>query len=334
MYKIAVIGATGRVGAELFSVLEERAFPFTELYALASKNSEGEEITCGKKIISVQSLENFDFANIDIAFFVAGSQISEYYVPLAVKEGVIVIDNTSLYRNDPDIPLIIPEVNGPRIAGYRNKSIISNPNCTTTQMLVALAPLHHVFKIKRIVASTYQSVSGAGSEALDELFDQTKSMYTQQAMRKSIFTKQIAFNVIPHIDEFLPDGDTKEERKMLVETQKILEEEILVTATCVRVPVFIGHAVSLNVEFNSSFSENDIRDILQSAPGVSLIDYRQNEGYVTPLEASGEDKVYVSRLRVDQTQANTINMWVVSDNLRKGAALNSVQIAEELIKIL
>jgi len=336
-YNVAVVGATGRVGIELFSILEERNFPINELHALASESSKGKRMKVSEdNTVTVKSLQDFDFAGIDIVFSSAGAQVSAEFVSRAVAAGAVVIDNTSHFRTDPQVPLIVPEINLDTITNYTNKGVIANPNCTTIQMLVALAPLHRQFQIKRIVASTYQSVSGAGNEALDELFEQTKAIYTQAPTHdtKKVFTKQIAFNVIPHIDEFLEDGSTKEEWKMNFETKKILDNSIEVSATCVRVPVFIAHAISVNVEFADAISYAEAKSVLSAAEGVAVVDYRADEGYVTPFEAAGEDKVYISRLREDSSQPNTLSMWIVADNIRKGAALNAVQIAEELINFL
>ncbi|MFL1780328.1 Aspartate-semialdehyde dehydrogenase [Candidatus Hepatincolaceae symbiont of Richtersius coronifer] len=338
MYKVAVVGATGRVGSEMISILKERNFPISKLYAIASDSSAGKRIKFDETTtVIVQKLEGFDFSGIDIVLSTAGAEISAEFAERAVKQGALVIDNTSYFRNDPLIPLIIPEINLDQLSNYKTKGIISNPNCTTIQILLALAPLHKTFKIKRIVASTYQSVSGAGNEGLDELFNQTKNIYSNvninYALEKDrVFTKQIAFNLIPHIDEFLEDGFTKEEQKIVLETQKILASNILVSATCVRVPVFIGHSVALNVEFVNDITEKQVREVLDKAPGVVVVDHRADEGYVTPFEAAGEDDVYVSRLRRDKTVKNGLSMWVVADNLRKGAALNAIQIAEEVIK--
>tara|TARA_B110000438_G_scaffold74433_1_gene74546 strand:- start:414 stop:1433 length:1020 start_codon:yes stop_codon:yes gene_type:complete len=332
-YNLAVLGATGAVGHEIITILEERNFPIENIYALASKRSVGKEVSFGDKVLKVENVENFDFSSVDIAIFSAGSDVSEKWAPIAGDKGCIVIDNTSHFRMDPDVPLIIPEVNPEALEGYRNKNIIANPNCSTIQMLVPLKPLHDLAIIKRIVVSTYQSVSGAGKSAMDELWDQTRKMFFNETetQESKNFNKRIAFNVIPQIDKFLDDGSTKEELKMVNETKKILDSTIEVSATCVRVPVFIGHAESVNIEFENNISIDEIRDILGDTDGVSLVDNIETETYITPIECVSDFSVFVSRLRLDHTLPSGINMWVVSDNLRKGAALNSVQIAEELI---
>ena len=332
-YNVAVLGATGAVGHEIITILEERNFPIDNIYALASKRSVGKEVSFGDKVLKVENVENFDFSSVDIAIFSAGSDVSEKWAPIAGDKGCIVIDNTSHFRMDPDVPLIIPEVNPEALEGYRNKNIIANPNCSTIQMLVPLKPLHDLAIIKRIVVSTYQSVSGAGKSAMDELWDQTRKMFFNETetQESKNFNKRIAFNVIPQIDKFLDDGSTKEELKMVNETKKILDSTIEVSATCVRVPVFIGHAESVNIEFENNISIEEIRDILGDTDGVSLVDNIETETYITPIECVSDFSVFVSRLRLDHTLPSGINMWVVSDNLRKGAALNSVQIAEELI---
>jgi len=332
-YNIAVLGATGAVGHEIITILEERNFPIENIYALASKRSVGKEVSFGNKVLKVENVENFNFSSVDIAIFSAGSDVSEKWAPIAGDKGCIVIDNTSHFRMDPDVPLIIPEVNPEALEGYRNKNIIANPNCSTIQMLVPLKPLHDLAIIKRIVVSTYQSVSGAGKSAMDELWDQTRKMFFNETetQESKNFNKRIAFNVIPQIDKFLDDGSTKEEVKMVNETKKILDSTIEVSATCVRVPVFIGHAESVNIEFENNISIEEIRDILGDTDGVSLVDNIETETYITPIECVSDFSVFVSRLRLDHTVPSGINMWVVSDNLRKGAALNSVQIAEELI---
>jgi len=332
-YNVAVLGATGAVGHEIITILEERNFPIENIYALASKRSVGKEVSFGNKVLKVENVENFDFSSVDIAIFSAGSDVSEKWAPIAGDKGCIVIDNTSHFRMDPDVPLIIPEVNPEALEGYRNKNIIANPNCSTIQMLVPLKPLHDLAIIKRIVVSTYQSVSGAGKSAMDELWDQTRKMFFNETetQESKNFNKRIAFNVIPQIDKFLDDGSTKEEVKMVNETKKILDSTIEVSATCVRVPVFIGHAESVNIEFENNISIEEIRDILGDTDGVSLVDNIETETYITPIECVSDFSVFVSRLRLDHTVPSGINMWVVSDNLRKGAALNSVQIAEELI---
>jgi aspartate-semialdehyde dehydrogenase len=330
-YKVAVVGATGNVGREMLNILDERQFPVDEIVALASRKSLGTEISFGDKTLKTKDLDTFDFTGWDIALFAVGSEATKIYAPKAAAAGCVVIDNSSLYRYDPDVPLIVPEVNADAIQGYSKKNIIANPNCSTAQMVVALKPLHDRARIKRVVVSTYQSVSGAGKEGIDELWDQTKSIYNptdDKPARK--FTKQIAFNVIPHIDVFLEDGSTKEEWKMVAETKKILDPKIKVTATCVRVPVFVGHSESINIEFEDHLDEAEARDILREAPGIMVIDKRENGGYVTPVECVGDYATFISRIRQDSTIDNGINLWCVSDNLRKGAALNAVQIAEVL----
>jgi aspartate-semialdehyde dehydrogenase len=334
-YKVAVVGATGNVGREVLTIMEERAFPADEIIALASSRSVGKEISYGdKQILTVQDLATFDFQGTDIVLSSPGARVSAEYSPRAAKAGAVVIDNTSQFRMDPDVPLVVPEVNGHAIAGYTKRGIIANPNCSTIQLVTALKPLHDLVPIRRVVVSTYQSTSGAGKAAMDELFNQTKGIYTNQpaASHQKEFPKRIAFNVIPHIDVFMDDGSTKEEWKMMVETKKILDPAIKMTATCVRVPVFVGHAEAINVEFAGNIEEDQIRAALRSAPGVVVVDHRADEGYVTPAECAGEDAVYVSRIRMDPTIDNGVNLWVVADNLRKGAALNTVQIAEELIR--
>jgi aspartate-semialdehyde dehydrogenase len=331
-YRVAVVGATGNVGREILNILAERQFPLDELAAVASASSTGDLIDFGDsgEELRVKNLEHFDFAGWDIALFAAGSEVSKIYAPKAAAAGCTVIDNSSLYRMDPDVPLIVPEVNPDAIAGYRKKNIIANPNCSTAQLVVALKPLHDVATIKRVVVATYQSVSGAGKRGMDELFEQSRNIFVGDQNEPVHFTKQIAFNVIPHIDSFLEDGSTKEEWKMVVETKKILAPKIKVSATCVRVPVFVGHSEAVNVEFEKELSAEDAQKILREAPGVMLVDKREDGGYVTPVEAVGEYATYVSRVRDDPTVDNGLSLWVVSDNLRKGAALNAVQIAELL----
>ncbi len=330
-YKIVVAGATGNVGREMLNILAEREFPVDEIVALASRKSLGTEISFGDKTLKTKDLDTFDFTGWDIALFAVGSDATKVYAPRAAAAGCVVIDNSSLYRYDPAVPLIVPEVNADAIIGYKNKNIIANPNCSTAQMVVALKPLHDRARIKRVVVSTYQSVSGAGKEGIDELWDQTKGIYVHgQEVAPSKFPKQIAFNVIPQIDVFLDDGSTKEEWKMVAETKKILDKAIKVTATCVRVPVFVGHSESINIEFEDFLDEHEARDILREAPGVMVIDKREPGGYITPIECVGEYATYISRIRQDSTIDNGINLWCVSDNLRKGAALNAVQIAELL----
>ena len=330
-YRVVVAGATGNVGREMLNILAEREFPVDEIVALASRKSLGSECSFGDKTLKTKDLDTFDFTGWDIALFAVGSEATAIYAPKAAKAGCIVIDNSSLYRYDPDIPLVVPEVNPEAVLGYSKKNIIANPNCSTAQMVVALKPLHDRARIKRVVVSTYQSVSGAGKEGMDELWDQTKGMYVpgqERAPKK--FTKQIAFNVIPHIDKFLDSGETKEEWKMVAETKKILDPKIKVTATCVRVPVFVGHSEAINIEFEEFLDEDEARDILREAPGVMVIDKREDGGYVTPIECVGDYATFISRIRQDSTIDNGINLWCVSDNLRKGAALNAVQIAETL----
>ena len=331
-YKIVVVGATGNVGREMLNVLAEREFPYDEIAAVASSRSHGSEIEIGDtgKMLKVQNIEHFDFAGWDMALFAAGSAATKIYAPKAAAAGCVVIDNSSLYRMDPDVPLIVPEVNPEAIDGYKKRNIIANPNCSTAQMVVALKPLHDAAKIKRVVVSTYQSVSGAGKGGMDELFEQSRAIFVGDPKENHVLTKQIAFNVIPHIDVFLDDGSTKEEWKMVVETKKILDSKIKVTATCVRVPVFVGHSESINIEFENELSASDAQKILRDAPGIMLIDKREDEGYVTPVECVGDGATFISRVREDPTVENGLNIWCVSDNLRKGAALNAVQIAELL----
>jgi aspartate-semialdehyde dehydrogenase len=331
-YRIVVVGATGSVGREMLNILAEREFPADEIAVVASASSTGDEIDFGDsgKMLKVRNLEHFDFEGWDIALFAAGSEVSRAHAPRAAAAGCTVIDNSSLYRMDPDVPLIVPEVNPDAIAGYRAKNIIANPNCSTAQMVVALKPLHDFARIKRVVVATYQSVSGAGKAGMDELFEQSRNIFVGDANEPAKFTKQIAFNVIPHIDSFLDDGSTKEEWKMVVETKKILDPKIKVVATCVRVPVFVGHSEAINIEFENEISAADAQRILREAPGVMLVDKREDGGYVTPVECVGEYATYISRVREDSTVENGLTLWCVSDNLRKGAALNAVQIAELL----
>jgi aspartate-semialdehyde dehydrogenase len=330
-FRVAVVGATGNVGREILTTLAEREFPVDDVVALASSRSIGKEVSFGEdKTLKVRDLETFDFKGIDIVLSSPGAKVSAVHSPRAAKAGAVVIDNTSHWRMDPDVPLVVPEVNPGAIAGYTKKGIIANPNCSTIQMVVALKPLHDLAKVKRVVVATYQSVSGKGRDAMDELFGQTRGVYVNDPIVKEQFTKQIAFNVIPHIDAFMDDGSTKEEWKMAVETRKILDPDIAVSATCVRVPVFVGHAEAVHIEFERPITVEEARAALRNAPGVSVIDHRVDEGYVTPVEAAGEDAVFVSRIRKDPTVPNGLAMWVVADNLRKGAALNAVQIAEAL----
>ncbi|MGB1095573.1 MAG: aspartate-semialdehyde dehydrogenase [Paracoccaceae bacterium] len=330
-YRVVVAGATGNVGREMLNILAEREFPADEVAALASRRSLGTEVSYGDKALVTKDLDTFDFSGWDIALFAVGSEATQKYAPKAAAAGCVVIDNSSLYRYDPDVPLVVPEVNADAVLGYSKKNIIANPNCSTAQMVVALKPLHDRVPIKRVVVSTYQSVSGAGKQGMDELWDQTKAIYNPtDDKRPEKFTKQIAFNVIPHIDKFMDDGSTKEEWKMVAETKKIVDTRIKVTATCVRVPVFVGHSESINIEFEDFLDEDEARDILREAPGVMVIDKREDGGYVTPVEAAGDYATFISRIRQDSTIDNGINLWCVSDNLRKGAALNAVQIAETL----
>ena len=330
-YKVAVVGATGMVGREMLNILAEREFPITEVVALASRRSIGKEVSFGARTLKTQALENFDFKGTHIALFSAGSSVSAEWAPKVVAAGAVVIDNSSHYRMHADVPLIVPEVNPAALAGYTKRGIIANPNCSTAQLVVALKPLHDVAKIKRVVVATYQSVSGAGNQGADELFRQTRAVFVSDPIEKTKFTKQIAFNLIPHIDSFMEDGQTKEEWKMMAETKKMLDPNIRLTATCVRVPVFVGHSEAVNVEFERPISADEARDILREAPGCMVIDKREDGGYITPVECVGEFATYISRIREDATVENGLNLWVVPDNLRKGAALNAVQIAEMLI---
>jgi len=330
-YKIAIVGATGNVGREVLDILDERGFPAKEVVALASRRSQGTEVSFGDRNLKVQALENYDFAGTDIAIMSAGGDISKEWAPKIAAKGCVVIDNSSAWRYDPQVPLIVPEVNADAITGFSKKNIIANPNCSTAQLVVALKPLHEKAKIRRVVVATYQSVSGAGKEGADELFNQTRAVFVNDPVEASKFTKRIAFNVIPHIDVFMDDGTTKEEWKMVAETKKILDPKIKLTATCVRVPVFVGHSEAVNIEFENEISADEAREILREAPGCLVVDKREDGGYVTPHESAGEDATYISRIREDSTIDNGLNMWVVSDNLRKGAALNTVQIAELLV---
>ena len=328
---IAIVGATGNVGRKLLEVIEKLNFEFSELYLIASDKSVGKKITFKNKSYSVIGLSDFDFSKVKIAFFSAGSTIAEKWAPIAAKK-TIVIDNSKHFRMDKDIPLVVPEVNADSLKNYTNKNIIANANCSTIQLVLALKPLHDQFKIKRVIVSTYQSVSGAGNAHMNELEEQSKKVLDKQKVSSKNFTKQIAFNVIPHIDSFMEDGYTKEEWKMTVETKKILDPNIVLSATCVRVPVFVGHSESVNIEFNSEVNAKSVRNCLEKAPGCKVIDETKDGGYITPVESSGDFITYISRIRDDQTQKNSINMWIVSDNLLKGAALNAVQIANVLIK--
>lgn len=331
-YRIVVVGATGNVGHEMLNILAEREFPVDDIAALASRKSLGTEVTFGDTTLTTQDLDAFDFTGWDIAFFAIGADSTKIYAPKAAKAGCIVIDNSSLYRYDPEVPLIVPEVNADAIHDYTKKNIIANPNCSTAQMVVALKPLHDRATIKRVVVSTYQAVSGTGKAAIDELWDQTKGMYVPgQEVAPSVYPKQIAFNVIPQCDVFMDSGETKEEWKMVAETKKIVDPSIKVTATCVRVPVFVGHSEAVNIEFEDFLDEDEAREILRVSPGILVVDKREDGGYVTPVESVGDFATFVSRIRQDFTIENGLNLWCVSDNLRKGAALNAVQIAEVLV---
>ena len=330
-YRVAVVGATGNVGKEMLNILAEREFPVDEIVALASRNSLGTEVSFGDKTLKTKDLADFDFTGWDIAFFAIGSDATKVYAPKAASQGCVVIDNSSIYRYAPEVPLVVPEVNAAAVDGYTKRNIIANPNCSTAQMVVALKPLHDRAQIKRVVVATYQSVSGTGKEAMDELWNQTKGMFVPgQEVAPKVYPKQIAFNVIPHIDVFLDDGSTKEEWKMVAETKKILDKSIKLTATCVRVPVFVGHSEAVNVEFEEPLDWQEAQDILREAPGILVVDKREAGGYITPVECVGDYATYVSRIRQDSTVENGISFWCVSDNLRKGAALNAVQIAEVL----
>ncbi|MEM1381246.1 MAG: aspartate-semialdehyde dehydrogenase [Pseudomonadota bacterium] len=328
---VAVVGATGMVGQEVLAILAERMFPADEVFAVASRNSLGREVSYGDKTLKCQDLEQFDFSKATISIFAAGGDVAKEWAPKVAKAGSIVIDNSSAFRLDPDVPLVVPEVNPDAVEGFGKRNIIANPNCSTAQLLVALKPLHDAATIKRVVVATYQSVSGAGRAASDELFQQTKGIFVGQDAEPTEFTKQIAFNVIPHIDVFLDDGSTKEEFKMVAETKKMLDPKIKLTATCVRVPVFVGHSEAVNIEFERPISADEARAILREAPGCLVVDKHEDGGYVTPVECVGDFATFISRVREDSTIENGLNIWVVSDNLRKGAALNTVQIAELLL---
>jgi aspartate-semialdehyde dehydrogenase len=330
-YKVAVVGATGNVGREILDILAERGFPADEVVALASARSLGTEVSFGERTLVTKVLDNYDFSDTDICLMSAGGAVSKEWSPRIAAQGCVVIDNSSAWRYDAEVPLIVPEVNADAIVNFRKKNIIANPNCSTAQLVVALKPLHDAAKIKRVVVATYQSVSGAGKDAMDELFTQTRAVFVTDPVEAKKFPKRIAFNLIPHIDVFMEDGYTKEEWKMMVETKKILDPKIKLTATCVRVPVFISHSEAVNIEFEKPISAEEATDILREAPGCLVVDKREPGGYVTPYEAAGEDATYISRIREDATVENGLSMWVVSDNLRKGAALNAVQIAEVLI---
>ena len=330
-YNVAVVGATGNVGREMLNILDEREFPVNEVFAIASRRSTGVEVSFGDRTLRCQDLATFDFSKSDFALMSAGGDVSKEWSPKIGKTGCVVIDNSSAWRYDLDVPLIVPEVNADAVVGFNKKNIIANPNCSTAQLVVALKPLHDAATIKRVVVATYQSVSGAGKDAMDELWNQTKGIYVTDMPTPEHFTKQIAFNVIPHIDRFMDDGYTREEWKMVAETKKILDPKIKLTATCVRVPVFVGHSEAVTIEFEKPISANEARDILREAPGVLVVDKHEDGGYVTPVECVGDFATFVSRIREDSTVENGLNLWVVSDNLRKGAALNTVQIAETLI---
>jgi len=330
-YKVAVVGATGNVGREMLGILAERNFPADEVVALASRKSMGQECSFDDKTLKVKALDHYDFSDVDICLMSAGGAVSKEWSPKIAAAGAVVIDNSSAWRMDSDVPLIVPEVNADAIGGFTKKNIIANPNCSTAQLVVALKPLHDKAKIKRVVVATYQSVSGAGKDAMDELFSQTKAVFTLGEVETKKFPRRIAFNLIPQIDVFMEDGYTKEEWKMMMETKKILDPKIKLTATCVRVPVFVGHSESVNIEFENPISVDEARDILRNAPGCLVIDKHEPGGYVTPYEAAGEDATYISRIREDATVENGLVLWCVSDNLRKGAALNAIQIAECLL---
>ncbi|HYM32195.1 MAG TPA: aspartate-semialdehyde dehydrogenase [Candidatus Cybelea sp.] len=331
-YKVAVVGATGNVGREMMNILDERQFPASDVIALASRKSVGKDVSFGDRTLKVKALDDFDFRGVDIALMSAGGAVSKEWSPKIAAQGAVVIDNSSAWRMHEDVPLVVPEVNADAIGGYVKRNIIANPNCSTAQMVVALKPLHDAATITRVVVSTYQSTSGAGNEAMDELFNQTKAIYVNDPVEPKKFPKQIAFNVIPHIDVFMEDGYTKEEWKMLVETKKILDPKIKLTATCVRVPVFVGHSEAINVEFKNPISAAEAREILRQAPGVMVVDKHEPGGYITPVDCVGDYATFVSRIREDATVENGLVLWVVSDNLRKGAALNAVQIAEILAR--
>ncbi|MFL5141042.1 MAG: aspartate-semialdehyde dehydrogenase, partial [Microvirga sp.] len=329
-FKVAVVGATGNVGRVMLDILEERAFPADEVVALASRRSQGSEVSYGDRRLKAKALDTYDFSDVDICLMSAGGDVSREWSPKIAAHGAVVIDNSSAWRYDSDVPLVVPEVNAEAVRGFSKKNIIANPNCSTAQLVVALKPLHDAATIRRVVVATYQSVSGAGKEGEDELDRQTRALYSLKEVEAKKFPKRIAFNLIPHIDTFMEDGFTKEEWKMVVETKKILDPKILVTATCVRVPVFVGHSEAINIEFEDEISADQAREILREAPGVMLVDKREPGGYVTPVECVGDYATFVSRIREDHTVENGLSLWVVSDNLRKGAALNAVQIAELL----
>ncbi len=331
-FKVAIVGATGNVGREMLNILEERGFPVSEVVALASRRSQGTEVSYGDRTLKVRNLETYDFSDTDICLMSAGGNVSKEWSPKIGRQGCVVIDNSSAWRYDAEVPLIVPEVNPDAIAGFTRKNIIANPNCSTAQLVVALKPLHDRARITRVVIATYQSVSGAGKEGMDELFHQTRAVFVADPVSNKKFTKRIAFNLIPHIDTFMEDGFTKEEWKMVAETKKMLDPKIKLTATCVRVPVFIGHSEAVNIEFAEPITAEEARDILREAPGCIVIDKHEDGGYITPIECAGEDATFISRIREDGTVENGLSMWIVSDNLRKGAALNAVQIAELLVE--
>lgn len=330
-FKIAVAGATGNVGHEMLTILEERGFPADEVVPLASRRSVGTEVSYGDRTLKVKALDAHDFSDTDLCLMSAGGSVSKEWAPRIGAKGCVVIDNSSAWRYDADVPLIVPEVNPDAVEGFRKRNIIANPNCSTTQLVVALKPLHDAATIKRVVVATYQSVSGSGKEGMDELFEQTRAVFVADPITAKKFTKRIAFNVIPHIDVFMEDGSTKEEWKMVAETKKMLDAKIKLVATCARVPVFIGHSEAVNLEFERPLAADEARDILREAPGCQVVDKHEDGGYITPYESAGEDATYISRIREDPTVENGLALWVVSDNLRKGAALNTVQIAELLI---
>ena len=330
-FNVAVVGATGNVGREILDILAERGFPAEKVFAIASRRSQGTEVSFGDKTLVCEDLATFDFSTTDICLMSAGGDVAREWAPRIAKAGAVVIDNSSAFRMDPDVPLIVPEVNADAVEGFRKKNIIANPNCSTAQLVVALKPIHDRAKIRRVVVSTYQSVSGAGKEAMDDLFAQTRSVFVSDTVESKKFPKRMAFNLIPHIDVFMEDGFTKEEWKMTVETKKILDPKIKLTATCVRVPVFISHSESVNLELEEPLDADEAREILREAPGCLVVDKPEPGGYITPFEAAGEDATYISRIRNDPTVENGLALWVVSDNLRKGAALNAVQIAEVLV---
>jgi aspartate-semialdehyde dehydrogenase len=330
-FNVAIVGATGNVGREILEILDERGFPADDVVALASRRSHGREVSFGDRALKIKALENFDFSGVEICLMSAGGSVAKEWGPKFAAAGAVVIDNSSAFRYESDVPLIVPEVNADAVIGFSKRNIIANPNCSTAQLVVALKPIHDRAKIKRVVVSTYQSVSGAGKDAMDELFSQTRAVFVSDTIETKEFTKRIAFNVIPHIDSFMEDGSTREEWKMVAEIKKMLDKKIKLTATCVRVPVFIGHGEAVNVELENPLSAEDARDLLRESPGLLVVDKHEDGGYVTPIESAGEDATYVSRIREDPTVENGLSFWVVADNLRKGAALNAVQIAELLV---